>query len=74
MCGLGVMFALYYILLEMQRGGSIEIQDRLPFLGRRVCAGYFHARGPLPVDALPAAYLVTDPQNCVMALPEDPPP
>ena len=51
--GLGVMFALYRILLGMQRGGSIEIQDLLPFLGRRVCAGYFYARGPLPFHALP---------------------
>ena len=25
LCGLVVMFALYYILLGMQRGGSIEI-------------------------------------------------
>ena len=48
MCGLGVMFALYRILLGMQRGGSIEIQDLLPFLGLWVCAGYFHTRGPLP--------------------------
>ena len=53
MCGLGVMFALYRILLGMQRGCSIEIQDRLPFLGLRICAGYFHAGGPLPGNALP---------------------
>ena len=53
MCGLGVMFALYRILLGMQRGGSIEIQDLLALLGRRVCAGYFHTRGPLPAHALP---------------------
>ena len=53
MCGLGVMFALYRILLGMQRGGSIEIQDLLPLLGLWIFAGYFHTRGPLPLYALP---------------------
>ena len=53
MFGLGVIFALYRILLGIQRGGSIEIQDLLPLLGLWIFAGYFHAGGPLPLYALP---------------------